>query len=87
VTSAPGNDVTTRDEDDGSDIFPVYCSALVLVIVGLVAYVIYKKYQRMRNKRRMKGPCAHEDVEYSKASGGDSGVFVDGDSPKCYTCK
>ncbi|WAR10890.1 TNR16-like protein, partial [Mya arenaria] len=77
--------VDVNNEDDGSDIFPVYCAALVLVIVGLVGYVIYKKYQRMRSKRRQKAPCSHEDVEYSKASGGDSGVFVDNDSPKYYT--
>ncbi|XP_052814173.1 tumor necrosis factor receptor superfamily member 16-like [Mya arenaria] len=77
--------VDVNNEDDSSDIFPVYCAALVLVIVGLVGYVIYKKYQRMRSKRRQKAPCSHEDVEYSKASGGDSGVFVDNDSPKYYT--
>ncbi|KAH3749790.1 hypothetical protein DPMN_184303, partial [Dreissena polymorpha] len=74
-----------REKDRDGDIFPLYCSALVLVVVGLVGYVIFKRYQRMRSKRQQKGPCAHEDIEYSRASGGDSGVYVENDSPKMYS--
>ena len=41
----------------------------------------------MRSKRRhIKARDPHDDVEYSKASGADSGVFVENDSPKSFTC-
>lgn len=77
---------TTADDEDGS-IIPVYCSVLGLVVIGLLVYVIVKHYRRMRTKRRHKAPCSHEDVEYAKAAGGDSGVFVEHDYPQCYSCK
>lgn len=74
-----------QDDDDDGDIIPVYCAALGLVVVGLLGYVALKHRRRMLAKRRHKAPCAHDDIEYSKASGGDSGVFVENDSPKNYT--
>lgn len=77
--------VYSQDDDDDSDIIPVYCSVLGLVVVGLLGYVVVKHWRRMRAKRRHKAPCNHEDVEYSKASGGDSGIFVDNESPKNYS--
>ena len=78
--------VYTHDDDDDGDVIPVYCSVLGLVVVGLLCYVVIKHWRRMRAKRRHKAPCSHEDVEYSKASGGDSGIFVDNESPKNYSC-
>lgn len=78
-----------RDDDvtDGN-IIPVYCSALGLVVIGLLGYVIFKHWRRLRAKRRhIKARDPHDDVEYSKASGADSGVFVENESPKSYTCK
>ncbi|KAL4217424.1 hypothetical protein ACF0H5_023874 [Mactra antiquata] len=74
-----------ESEDDNSNIIPVYCSVLGLVVVGLLGYVVIKHWKRMREKRRHKAPCSHEDVEYSKASGGDSGIFIENESPKNYT--
>jgi len=74
------------DDDDGS-IIPVYCAVLGLVVIGLLAYVVFKHYTRMRSKRRHKAPYSHEDVEYAKAAGGDSGVFVENDCPQYYSCK
>ena len=66
----------------------MYCSALGLVVIGLLGYVIFKHWRRLRAKRRhIKVRDPHDDVEYSKASGADSGVFVENDSPKNYTCK
>jgi hypothetical protein len=79
--------VYTHDDDDDGDVIPIYCSVLGLVVVGLLCYVVIKHWRRMRAKRRHKAPCSHEDVEYSKASGGDSGIFVDNESPKNYSCK
>lgn len=73
------------DNDNDGDVIPVYCSVLGLVVVGLLGYVVIKHWRRMRAKRRHKAPCSHEDVEYSKASGGDSGIFVENESPKNYT--
>ncbi|XP_060553237.1 tumor necrosis factor receptor superfamily member 16-like [Ruditapes philippinarum] len=77
--------VYTHDDDDDGDVIPIYCSVLGLVVVGLLCYVVIKHWRRMRAKRRHKAPCSHEDVEYSKASGGDSGIFVDNESPKNYS--
>lgn len=74
-----------QDDDDDGDIIPVYCAALGLVVAGLLGYAVFKHRRRMLAKRRHKAPCTHDDVEYSKASGGDSGVFVENDSPKKYT--
>ncbi|KAL8588543.1 hypothetical protein ACOMHN_058442 [Nucella lapillus] len=67
------------DDDGGIDVIPLYCAALGAVVVGLLAYVAFVHYRRMRDKRMSREP--HEDVEYSKASAGgaDSGVFVDPD--------
>ena len=79
--------VYTDDDDDDGDIIPVYCAVLGLLVVGLLGYVIFKHWIRIRAKRSHKAPPSHEDVEYSKASGADSGVFVDSDSPKSYNCK
>lgn len=66
-----------RDEEGGIDVIPLYCAALGAVVVGLLAYVFLVHYRRMRDKRLAREP--HEDVEYSKASGADSGVFADPD--------
>lgn len=79
---------TDYKDDDVTDgnIIPVYCSALGLVVIGLLGYVIFKHWRRLRAKRRhIKVRDPHDDVEYSKASGADSGVFVENDSPKNYT--
>ncbi|XP_022325103.2 tumor necrosis factor receptor superfamily member 16-like [Crassostrea virginica] len=60
------------------DAIPVYCAALGAVVVGLLAYVIFKQYSRIRDKKRHKIHDPHEHVEYSRASGiNDSGVFVE----------
>lgn len=64
-----------HEDDDDIDVIPLYCAALGAVVVGLLAYVGFVHYRRMRDKRLSREP--HEDVEYSKASGADSGVFVD----------
>lgn len=60
------------------DVIPVYCAILGAVILGLLGYVIFKQYTRLKNRKIHKGH-PHDDVEYSKASGGDSGVFVEND--------
>ncbi|XP_071103435.1 tumor necrosis factor receptor superfamily member 16-like [Haliotis cracherodii] len=57
------------------DIIPLYCAILGAVVVGLLGYVILVHYRRMKEKRLVREP--HEDVEYSKASGGDSGIYVE----------
>lgn len=83
----PTPTVYIDDADENGSIIPVYCAVLGLVIIGLVGYVIFTHYRRMRTKRRHKAPCTHEDVEYAKASEVDSGVFIENDSSQCYTCK
>nr|KAG5713346.1 hypothetical protein BaRGS_024894 [Batillaria attramentaria] len=66
-----------HDDDGDIDVIPLYCAALGAVVVGLLAYVAFVHYRRMRDKRLSREP--HEDVEYSKASGADSGIFLDAD--------
>lgn len=66
-----------EDDEEGIDVIPLYCAALGAVVVGLLAYVAFVHYRRMRDKRMSREP--HDDVEYSKASGADSGVFADPD--------
>ena len=67
------------------DAIPVYCAALGAVVVGLLAYVIFKQYSRIRDKKRHKIHDPHEHVEYSRASGiNDSGVFVESATCKYY---
>lgn len=66
------------DDNAGEiDVIPLYCAALGAVVVGLLAYVGLVHYRRMRDKRLAREP--HEDVEYSKASCADSGIFLDPD--------
>lgn len=65
------------DDDGGIDVIPLYCAALGAVVVGLLAYVALVHYRRMRDKRMAREP--HEDVEYSKASCADSGIYVESD--------
>ncbi|KAL3854601.1 hypothetical protein ACJMK2_013865, partial [Sinanodonta woodiana] len=60
---------------------PNHNTYLGAVVVGLLGYVVFKNYRRMKAKARHNGHDPHEDIEYSKASGGDSGVFVDADVP------
>uniref|UniRef100_S4RB22 Nerve growth factor receptor n=1 Tax=Petromyzon marinus TaxID=7757 RepID=S4RB22_PETMA len=60
------------------DIIPVYCSIMAAVVVGLVAYVIFKR--RWHSCKNVQGSKARG--EYSAAADGekqhqDSGVFVD----------
>ncbi|XP_050418854.1 tumor necrosis factor receptor superfamily member 16 isoform X1 [Patella vulgata] len=57
------------------DIIPLYCAILGAVVVGLLGYVIMVHYRRMKEKRLIREP--HDDVEYSKASAGDSGICVE----------
>ncbi|CAM9421629.1 unnamed protein product [Lampetra planeri] len=59
------------------DIIPVYCSIMAAVVVGLVAYVIFKRWHSCKNVQGSKARG-----EYSAAADGekqhqDSGVFVD----------
>ncbi|XP_076460710.1 tumor necrosis factor receptor superfamily member 16-like [Babylonia areolata] len=70
------NNNNHRRNDDGVDVIPLYCVALGAVVVGLLGYVVSVHYRRMRVKRLAREPH-YEDVEYSKASGADSGIFVD----------
>ena len=62
-------------EDNDIDIIPLYCAILGAVVIGLLGYVVLVHYRRMKEKRLVREP--HEDVEYSKASGGDSGIYVE----------
>lgn len=68
---------TKAKENKDFDVIPVYCAILGAVVLGLLGYVIFKQYTRLKNRKIFKGHDPHEDVEYSKASGGDSGVFVE----------
>ncbi|KAK3082963.1 hypothetical protein FSP39_010120 [Pinctada imbricata] len=68
-----------KDDDDNFDVIPIYCSVLGAVVAGLLVYVIFKHYTRLKNKKHHKVSDPHADIEYSKASGGDSGVFVETD--------
>lgn len=78
-------DIPEKRGNSSVDFIPLYCALLGAVVLGLLIYVIYKHYQRLKEKRAGKEP--HEDVEYSKTSGGDSGVYVEnemmGRSCKC----
>uniref|UniRef100_S4RK23 Nerve growth factor receptor n=1 Tax=Petromyzon marinus TaxID=7757 RepID=S4RK23_PETMA len=63
--------------DHSRDIIPVYCSIMAAVVVGLVAYVVFKRWHSCKNVQGSKARG-----EYSQAADGekqhqDSGVFVD----------
>uniref|UniRef100_A0A8C4NET5 Nerve growth factor receptor n=1 Tax=Eptatretus burgeri TaxID=7764 RepID=A0A8C4NET5_EPTBU len=72
--------VTTHAPDviqSSRDIIPVYCSIMVAVVLGLVAYIVFKRWHRCKN---VQGSEARG--KYSVTGGGekqqtDSGVFVD----------
>lgn len=68
---------TKAKENKDFDVIPIYCAILGAVVLGLLGYVIFKQYTRLKNRKIFKGHDLHEDVEYSKASGADSGVFVE----------
>ncbi|XP_069107978.1 tumor necrosis factor receptor superfamily member 16-like [Argopecten irradians] len=82
-----GDEYPTETEEESFDVIPVYCTILASVIVGLLFYVMYKHYSRIRDKKRHKGHDLHDDVEYSKTSGADSGVFEDTDHHGYRPCK
>ena len=84
LTNQPlGKNIREKD----FDAIPIYCAALGAVVVGLLGYVIFKQYSRIRDKKRHKIHDPHEHVEYSRASGiNDSGVFVES-AVHCKTCK
>uniref|UniRef100_UPI0035900D8A tumor necrosis factor receptor superfamily member 16-like n=1 Tax=Myxine glutinosa TaxID=7769 RepID=UPI0035900D8A len=72
--------VTTHAPDviqSSRDIIPVYCSIMVAVVLGLVAYIVFKRWHSCKN---VQGSEARG--KYSVTGGGekqqtDSGVFVD----------
>ncbi|VDI48839.1 nerve growth factor receptor (TNFR superfamily member 16) [Mytilus galloprovincialis] len=74
---------TAKDKKD-FDVIPVYCAVLGAVVLGLLVYVIFKQYTRLKNRKIHKGHEPHEEVEYSKASGCDSGVYVENEFCKQY---
>ncbi|ESP03504.1 hypothetical protein LOTGIDRAFT_239725 [Lottia gigantea] len=67
----------SKKEGKDIDIIPLYCAILGAVVVGLLGYVIMVHYRRIKEKRLIREP--HDDVEYSKASAGDSGICVEVD--------
>ncbi|KAL5006131.1 hypothetical protein ScPMuIL_017289 [Solemya velum] len=74
------------EDSDEIDIIPLYCALLGAVVVGLLGYVVFTHYRRMKEKQKHKGHEPHEEVEYSKASGGDSGVYMESElTLKTYT--
>lgn len=68
------------------DAIPIYCAALGAVVLGLLGYVFFKQYSRIKEKKRHKVHDPHDHVEYSRASGTDSGVCVD-ITVQCKICK
>lgn len=68
-----GKNIRERD----FDAIPIYCAALGAVVLGLLGYVFFKQYSRIKEKKRHKVHDPHDHVEYSRASGTDSGVCVD----------
>lgn len=84
LTEQPSRKATKEDEFDA---IPIYCAALGAVVLGLLGYVFFKQYSRLKDKNRHKIHDPHDHVEYSRASGGtDSGVCVDF-TVQCKTCK
>ncbi|GAB1600657.1 tumor necrosis factor receptor superfamily member 16-like [Argonauta hians] len=84
-----GSSYAKRYEELHIDVIPIYCALLGAVVCGLWAFAIYKHCQRQRNKRLCaRDNTMHEDVEYSKASGRDSGIIYDDSGIKtCYNQK
>ncbi|CAI9719777.1 tumor necrosis factor receptor superfamily member 16-like [Octopus vulgaris] len=84
-----GKGYASRYEETRIDVIPIYCALLGAVVCGLCGFAIYKHCQRQRNKRLgARDNAMHEDVEYSKASGRDSGIVYDDSGIKtCYNQK
>ncbi|XP_061184607.1 tumor necrosis factor receptor superfamily member 16-like [Saccostrea echinata] len=75
LTQQPPSKTIKEDEFDA---IPIYCAALGAVVLGLLGYVFFKQYSRLKDKKRHQIHDPHDHVEYARASGGtDSGVCVD----------
>ncbi|XP_077997793.1 tumor necrosis factor receptor superfamily member 16-like, partial [Glandiceps talaboti] len=88
-TSKGPNVVNHAVRDKSSTVVPIYCSVLGAIIVGLLIYVVCKRYKIWKEKQKHHKsrssptkPAAINvgDVEIGRHHGSDSGVFTNVDS-------